>query len=57
MHRCRRQHHCADEHTTDLRGFPRFFDDLLTPDTGVGAAPVVDVGAFEFGHRSRIRRR
>jgi hypothetical protein len=43
--------------TTDLRGFPRFFDDLHTPDTGVGPAPVVDMGAFELGHPNRIRRR
>jgi hypothetical protein len=42
---------------TDRRGFPRFYDDLGTPDSGVGPAPVVDMGAFEFGHLNRIRRR
>lgn len=42
---------------TDIRGFQRFFDDPFTPDTGVGPAPVVDKGAFEFGHRNRIRPR
>jgi hypothetical protein len=42
--------------TTDLRGAPRFLDDPLTPDTGVGAAPVVDMGAFEFFRRFRDAR-
>lgn len=32
----------------DLAGNPRFRDDPDTPDTGNGAAPVVDLGAFEF---------
>ncbi len=34
--------------TTDLDGNPRFFGDPLTPDTGVGTAPIVDMGAYEF---------
>jgi parallel beta-helix repeat protein len=34
--------------TTDLNGTARFVDDLLTLDTGNGAAPVVDMGAYEF---------
>ena len=34
--------------TTDLAGRLRFVDDLLTPDTGNGTAPVVDMGAFEY---------
>lgn len=33
---------------TDLGGQPRFQDDPATPDVGVGAAPVVDMGAFEY---------
>lgn len=32
----------------DLAGNPRFSDDPSTVDTGPGAAPVVDLGAFEF---------
>jgi len=33
----------------DLSGISvRFRDDLATPDTGSGSAPVVDMGAFEF---------
>lgn len=39
----------------DLRGAPRFWDDPFTPDTGVGAAPVVDMGAFEFFRKVRRR--
>ncbi len=34
--------------TTDLAGDPRFVDDPGTADTGLGAAPLVDMGAFEF---------
>lgn len=34
---------------TDLAGAPRAFDDPMTADTGVGPAPVVDMGAYEFG--------
>ncbi len=33
--------------TTDLDGNPRFVDMPLVPDTGVGAAPIVDMGAYE----------
>ena len=33
---------------TDLTGRPRFRDDERTPDTGIGPAPVVDMGAYEF---------
>jgi len=35
--------------TTDLAGDPRFIDDPATLDTGLGTAPIVDMGAFEFG--------
>lgn len=44
---------------TELEGKPRFLDDLLTPDTGVGMAPVVDMGVYEYGvaHPGRVRRR
>jgi parallel beta-helix repeat protein len=34
--------------TTDLGGAPRFFDDTGVPDTGVGPAPIIDMGAHEF---------
>jgi hypothetical protein len=34
--------------TVDLDGRPRFIDDPLTPDTGNGTAPIVDMGAYEF---------
>jgi hypothetical protein len=34
--------------TTDLDGFPRFIDDLLTSNTGNGIPPIVDMGAYEF---------
>ena len=34
--------------TTDRDGNPRFVDDPATPDTGNGAPPIVDMGAFEF---------
>lgn len=33
---------------TDLDGNPRFIDDLDTADTGVGPAPIIDMGAYEF---------
>ena len=33
--------------TVDLTGAPRFIDVAGAPDTGVGPAPVVDMGAFE----------
>jgi hypothetical protein len=33
---------------TDLGGDPRFADDLGTDDTGIGMAPVIDMGAYEF---------
>lgn len=32
---------------TDLAGSPRFADDPLTPDTGLGSPPYVDLGAYE----------
>ena len=35
--------------TTDLDGLTRFFDDPATSDTGSGTAPIVDMGAYEFG--------
>lgn len=36
-----------DDLTTDFAGNPRFIDDPLAPDAGIGAAPIVDLGAFE----------
>jgi hypothetical protein len=33
--------------TTDLDGLPRFLDVPETPDTGNGAVPIVDMGAYE----------
>lgn len=33
--------------TLDLGGLPRFVDNPKTPDTGAGAAPIVDMGAHE----------
>lgn len=33
---------------TDLAGNDRFIDDPLTPDTGIGDPPIVDLGAYEF---------
>ena len=32
----------------DLLGLPRFIEDRLTADTGVGSSPFVDMGAHEF---------
>ncbi len=32
----------------DLGGAPRFVDNPAAPDTGVGIAPIIDIGAFEF---------
>lgn len=34
---------------TDLDGHQRFFDDPGTADTGLWDAPIVDIGAYEFG--------
>jgi hypothetical protein len=34
--------------TTDLDGKPRFVGDPLTPDTGAGDCPSVDMGTYEF---------
>lgn len=34
--------------TTDLQGLPRFQDELTVVDAGLGTAPVVDRGAYEF---------
>jgi hypothetical protein len=31
----------------DFTGYPRFIDDLDTPDTGNGVPPIVDIGAYE----------
>lgn len=33
--------------TTDVRGLARFVDDLAVPDSGVGAPPLTDMGAYE----------
>jgi hypothetical protein len=35
-------------YTIDLAGRLRFVDDLLTPDTGSGGPPTVDMGAYEY---------
>ncbi len=32
----------------DYAGQPRVVDDRFTPDTGLGTAPIVDMGAYEF---------
>ncbi len=32
----------------DLSGNARFFDVLQVPDTGVGTAPIIDIGPYEF---------
>ena len=34
--------------STDFLGNPRFYDDTTTTDTGVGIAPIIDIGAYEF---------
>ncbi|MCA8961393.1 MAG: hypothetical protein KDC38_12805 [Planctomycetes bacterium] len=39
---------------TDLDGLDRRADDLTTPDTGSGGAPVVDLGPYEYGAVSVI---
>ncbi len=36
------------ETALDLNGNPRFYDDPSTPDTGLGTAPIVDMGCYEF---------
>jgi len=33
---------------TDLDGNPRFVEDPLTPDTGNGTPPIVDIGCYEY---------
>ncbi|MGD8451992.1 MAG: hypothetical protein PVJ57_09260 [Phycisphaerae bacterium] len=33
----------------DLDGNARFCDDPGTPDTGYGGAPIIDMGAYEYG--------
>ena len=37
---------------TDLAGNTRFFDDIDVVDTGVGTAPIIDMGAYEFQQSS-----
>ncbi|MBK7641913.1 MAG: right-handed parallel beta-helix repeat-containing protein [Planctomycetes bacterium] len=37
----------GEDETLDLDGNPRFRDDPATRDSGVGSAPVVDLGAYE----------
>jgi predicted outer membrane repeat protein len=32
----------------DLDGAPRFVDDRDVPDSGIGASPIVDIGAYEY---------
>jgi len=34
---------------SDLDGGPRRIDDPTVPDTGLGDAPIIDMGAYEFG--------
>ena len=34
--------------TTDRDGLPRFLDDASTADSGLGTAPIIDRGAYEF---------
>jgi len=34
---------------TDLDDNPRFYDDVATNDTGIGQAPIADMGDYEFG--------
>jgi hypothetical protein len=38
----------AGASTIDLSGNPRFFDASHIPDTGAGAAPIIDIGPLEF---------
>ncbi len=33
--------------STDMGGLPRFVDSLSAPDTGIGTAPIIDMGAYE----------
>jgi hypothetical protein len=40
--------------TLDLAGQTRFRDDPYTVDTGVGTAPIVDIGAYEFVQTARF---
>jgi hypothetical protein len=40
--------------TSDPDGNPRFFDDPVTSDTGNGAPPIVDIGAYEY-YREPVR--
>ena len=37
----------GEEIPIDLAGNPRRIDDPLAPDTGLGTAPIVDLGALE----------
>jgi hypothetical protein len=39
----------------DFAGLPRFIDDPGTPNTGVGPAPIADMGAHEFQPQSLCR--
>jgi hypothetical protein len=39
----------AESCPLDLDGRVRFFDDPVTPDTGAGVPPIVDMGACEYG--------
>lgn len=40
----------------DLAGRPRLADDPLTPDTGRGQAPLIDIGAYEYEPTSSLLR-
>ena len=43
--------------TTDLDGKPRFVDTPTVPDTGHGAPPIVDMGAYEVQQPDELRPR
>jgi hypothetical protein len=44
----------AEKIPLDVAGKPRFRDDPYTDDTGVGPAPIVDIGAYEYQLISRF---
>ncbi|MCA9284434.1 MAG: right-handed parallel beta-helix repeat-containing protein, partial [Phycisphaerales bacterium] len=44
----------ASDLTIDPDGTPRFLDDFGVADTGLGSAPIVDMGAYERKHPIRL---
>jgi predicted outer membrane repeat protein len=44
---------CLPKMLADLDGNPRFVDDPATRDSGNGAAPLVDIGCYEFQPRTK----